>query len=305
MEYNLLPQPCLRAGQWHRSWLDPQKPCLINCELFGRHAAYFESAIVPLWQEGYDSLVSRAHIKEGTIALDIGTGTGEVALRLGRVVGGSGRVVAIDAQPEMLQIAKQKAKERGIQNIEFKESTMESMNLTGDSFDSVLGNYSLCCCSDYGAALAECLRVLKRGGRLTYNHSGPNDPLPFQVIVKIFESYKTNNPSKKLEKLRMAELAQYEAVEKYTDPFVTLDEMRSVGFSNAEATLARRSVRYKDVGGYIDEWILFDWALEAEEIAAADLQRFRREASDALNPLSEGPGFNIERDTIFFTGLKP
>jgi hypothetical protein len=140
---------------------------------------------------------------------------------------------------------------------------------------------------------------------LTYSHSGPNDPLAFQVIVKIFENYKTNNPSKRLEELRTAELAQYEAVEKYTEPFVTLEEMRSVGFSNAEATLTRRSDRYKDVRAYIDEWILFDWALEAEEIAAADLQRFRREASDALNPLSEGPGFNVERDTIFFTGVKP
>jgi ubiquinone/menaquinone biosynthesis C-methylase UbiE len=284
--------------------LDPQKPCLTNCELFGKHAAYFESTIVPLWQEGYDSLVSRAHVKEGSATLDVGTGTGEVALRLGRLVGGSGRVVAIDAQPEMLQIAKQKAKERGVRNIEFKESTMELMNLTDDSFDSVLGHYSLCCCSDYRATLEECLRVLKRGGRLTYNHSGPNDPLPFQVISKIFENYKTKRPSKKLEELRIAELSQFEAVDKYTDPFVTLEEMRSVGFSNAEATLSKRSVRYDGVAAYIDEWIMFDWVLEAEEISDVDLQRFRKEATDALTPLSEGPGFKVERDTIFFTGVK-
>ena len=213
-------------------------------------------------------------------------------------------MVAIDAQPEMLQIARRKANERGVQNIEFKESTMESMKLPDDSFDSVLAHYSLCCCSDYRATLDECFRVLREGGRLTYNHGGAADPLPFQVIFKIFENYKTNSPSKDLEEMRSAEFAQAEAVEKYTDPYVTLDEMRGAGFKNAEATLTKRGVRYKDVAAYVDEWILFDWATEAEEISPADLRRFRREATEALAPLSEGPGFNVERDTIFFTGKR-
>lgn len=284
--------------------MDSQKPCLINSELFGRHATYFESAIVPLWQEVYDSLVSRAHISEGSSVLDVGTGTGEVALRLGRLVGQRGQVVAIDAQTEMLQIATSKAQNQGLHNIEFKQMPMEAMALPDGSFESIVGNYSLCCCMDYKASLAECLRVTRPGGRLTYNHTGPLDSLASQVIFKIFEGYKTRAPSKRLKEIRASNAAQVEAVEKYRDPFVTLNLIRSLGYDEAEATVVRRVIKYKDASSFIDEWLSFDWRAEAEEIPSADLKGFRKEVVGALSPLSKGPKFSVASDMVFFTALK-
>jgi ubiquinone/menaquinone biosynthesis C-methylase UbiE len=284
--------------------LDKQKACLVNCELFGKHAATWESAIVPLWQGVYDSLVDRARIAEGSRVLDVGTGTGEVALRLGRLVGKSGSVVGIDGQPEMLQIAERKAKASRSDKVEFREMSMEDMSLPDGSFDSVVGNYSLCCSMDYEAVLAECHRVLKPGGRLTYNHFGPSDPLTYEVMMKIFEDYKTKTPSKKLEEIREATTLQSEGVEKYRDPAVTLGAIRSVGFNEAEATLAQRVIDYKDAGSFVDEWLNFDWSSETQEIPAARLKTFRKEAIEAVSPLSKGKGFRVESDELFFTGLK-
>ena len=284
--------------------LDPEKACLVNCELFGKHAGLFESAIVPLWQGVYDSLVQRAQIDEASRVLDVGTGTGEVALRLGRLVGRKGRVVGIDAQPEMLQIAMRKAKSDGFGNVEFKQMPMEEINLPEDSFDSVVGNYSLCCCMDYEATLSECRRVLKLGGRLTYNHGGPSDPLAYQVITRIFEDYKTTTPTKKLSEIREASALQSEAVQKYRDPMVTLDTLRSIGFEEAEATVTQRVIDYKDAGGFVDEWISFDWSSEVEEISFPEMKVFRKEAIEALRPLSKVEGFRVESDEVFFTGLK-
>jgi O-methyltransferase/aklanonic acid methyltransferase len=280
------------------------KPCPCFCELFGKCAACFESSYVPLWQEVYDSVVARAKIAEGSSVLDVGTGTGEVALRLSSLVGRKGSVVAIDAETKMLQIAKRKARDRGFRNLKFRKTSMEAMDLPDRSFDTVVGNYSLCCVMDYKAALAECLRVLKPGGRMTYNHMGPSDPLASQVIVKIFEEYKTRSPSKNLKEIRDSEAAQAEGVEEYRDPFVTLTAMRSVGFDQAEATVAQRNMRYKDAGAFVDQWLLFDWASEAEEIPPEELKRFRNEAIGALGPLSKGPEFRVESDMIFFTGLR-
>lgn len=284
--------------------MGPQKPCLANCELFGSRADFWESTIVPLWQESYDSLISRARISEGSRVLDIGTGSGEVGIRMARLVGGKGRVVAIDAQPEMLQIASSKALQRGFRNIEFKETSMESMDLPDSSFDSAVGSYSLCCCTDYRASLAECYRVLKRGGRLTFNHGGPVRPLPFQVVANIFEGYKTGSPSESLKEMRRSVVVQAEAVEKYLDPFVTLEAMRGIGYAGAEATLTKEGLRYESARSYIDEWLLFDWGMETAEIPPADVERFRKEATDALMPLSKGAGFNVTRDTVFYTGVK-
>jgi len=294
----------LRTSPRRRILLDPEKACLVNCELFGKHAAQFESAIVPLWQGVYDSLVQRARIAEASRVLDVGTGTGEVALRLGRLVGRKGRVVGIDAQPEMLQIAVRKAKGSGSGNIEFQQMPMEDMKLPDDSFNSVVGNYSLCCCMDYEATLAECHRVLKPGGRVTYNHGGPSDPLAYQVITRIFEDYKTKTPSKKLNDIREAQVLQAEAVEKYREPLVTLNVIRSLGFDEAEATVTQRVIDYKEVGRFVDEWLSFDWSAEAEEIPSPELKMFRKEAIEALRPLSKVEGFRVETDELFFTGLK-
>ena len=284
--------------------MDLEKACLINCQLFGKHAAQFESSIVPLWQGVYDSLVEKARIAQGSSVLDVGTGTGEVALRLSRLVGPKGRVLAADVQPEMLRIAKTKARDSG-GNIEFKETSMETLDIPDDSFDSVVGNYSLCCCIDYEATLAGCLRVLKPGGRLTYNHGGPSDPLHFQIMIKIFEGYKTASPSKRLQDIREAELLQFDAVDKYREPSVTQEAMRGLGYERVEATLTQRVLNYEDVGKFVDEWINFDWAAEVEEISPEAVKRFRGEAISALSPLWKGPGFRVVSDMVFFTGQKP
>jgi demethylmenaquinone methyltransferase/2-methoxy-6-polyprenyl-1,4-benzoquinol methylase len=294
----------LRTSPCKIWFMDKKKACLVNCELFGKHAATWESAIVPHWQGVYDTLVDRARIAEGSRVLDVGTGTGEVALRLSRLVGKRGSVVGVDAQPEMLQIAERKAKAGRFDNVEFREMSMEDMSLPDGSFDFVVGNYSLCCSVDYEAVLAECHRVLKPGGRLTYNHFGPSDPLTYQVLVKIFEDYKTKTPSKKLEEIREATTLQSEGVEKYRNPAVTLDAIRSVGFDEAEATLVQRVINYRDAGSFVDEWLTFDWSSEVAEIPPAQVKVFRKEAIDAISPLVKGEGFRVEGDELFFTGLK-
>ena len=278
--------------------------CSVNSELFGRRGGFFDEAIAPLWSEVYDSLVARADVCKGSSVLDLGTGSGEVAIRLARAVGRKGKVLAIDEQSTMLGLARRKSRSRGL-NIEFEQMSMEKMDLPVNRFDSVLANYSLCCCMDYRAALKECLRVLRPGGRLTYNHGGPSDPLANQVIFSLFEAYKSRSPSRKLREFRRLRDAQVEAFRKYRDPFTCLELMRSLGFENSEATLSRHSLRYKGARIYVDEWISFDWSPEAEEISAEDLRRFRSEAIRALAPLSKEPGFVVERDVVYFTGLKP
>ncbi|HKT21299.1 MAG TPA: methyltransferase domain-containing protein [Nitrososphaerales archaeon] len=284
--------------------MSSQEPCRFNCELFGKRAHFWESTVVPLWQESYHSLVKRARVAEGSAALDVGTGSGEVAIRLASLVGDGGRVVGIDSQPEMLEIARRKASGRGLRNVEFREMPMESMDLADGAFDSVVASYSLCCCTDYRATLEECFRVLSGGGRLTYDHGGPNNPPAYQVITDLFEEYKPKAPSKKLKEMRESEASQAEAVEEYLDPFATLKALRDVGFADAEATLTRTVLRYGSVESYVDEWLLFDWALEAEEMPPATLARFRKAAAEALAPQAKGGTFDVERDTIFFTGVK-
>ena len=117
-----------------------------------------------------------------------------------------------------------------------------------------------------------------------------------QVIFKIFEGYKTSSPSDNLRGFRESRDAQVEAFKKYRDPFTSLELMRSLGYEDAEAALTRHSLDYEHPGSFIDQWLLFDWAAEAEEISPRDLSRFKKEATEAIRPLSKGPRFIVERD---------
>ncbi len=284
--------------------MEPKDSCLVNCNKFGRQAEYFESFVVPLWQGVYDSLISRARLSPGESVLDTGTGSGEVAMRAGKAVGQKGRVLGIDVQPEMLRIARTKAAERGLANVKFRQMPIEALDLSDDSFDKVVGNYSLCCCTEYGQGLEEVLRVMKPGGRLAYNHGGPKDSPAMAVVSDIFGKYKTRKPSEALRDLRASDEALRKAVERYRDPSTTLSLLRSLGYSDPRADVVRRVLTYKSPRAFVDRLLAFDWSSEAGEIPAAEIGRFAAEAAGALGGSSTNKDFRYEDDMIFFTATK-
>ncbi|HZW84853.1 MAG TPA: methyltransferase domain-containing protein [Nitrososphaerales archaeon] len=260
--------------------------------------------MAPLWQDVYDSLVERALIPTGASVLDVGAGTGETAIRASKFAGPSGRVIGVDREEQMLGIARRKARALHLGNLEFKEMSFEELALDDRSFDRVIGNYSICCCSSYDDALSECLRVLKPGGTMTFNQSGPFEPLEFQIAFDTFEKYKTKRPSERLRDNRKADIAQKKAVEKYRDPFVTLSAMRKIGFKDVEANISQRTIRYKDVGAFLDRMLAFSWHNEADEMPMESVEGFRAEATNSLKPYSTTAGFLVRDEMITYTGRR-
>ncbi len=112
-----------------------------------------------------DGVIGRAAIKSGDHVLDLGTGTGSVALRLGAAVGASGRVVGHDISQDMLGIATRRAAQMGLSNVEFLDGRAESIPAEDSSFDVVLASLSLMYVIDREAAAREIVRVLRPGGR--------------------------------------------------------------------------------------------------------------------------------------------
>ena len=77
-------------------------------------------------QKVSNKLVELAEIKPGDKVLDIATGIGEPAVTAARSVKPNGKVVAIDISPQMLAIAKTRAKSLGLDDIiEFRENDGE------------------------------------------------------------------------------------------------------------------------------------------------------------------------------------
>jgi len=105
-------------------------------------------------------------INEGDSVLDIGCGAGVGSLIAGTMTGPKGKVVGIDLVPEMLERAKKNRDQTSLQNVEFLESSAESLSFPDESFDIVISNGVINLIPDKAKAMREVFRVLKLNGHL-------------------------------------------------------------------------------------------------------------------------------------------
>jgi enediyne biosynthesis protein CalE5 len=136
-----------------------------------------------------EQVIARAGLRPGEQALDIGAGTGSVALRAAALVAPGGRITGIDISSEMLALARRRADELGLDDISFREGRAEAIPADDDAFDVALASLSLMYVIDRGAAAREIARVIRPGGRLVAAvWAGPEqcDIARFQQIVSSF-----------------------------------------------------------------------------------------------------------------------
>jgi ubiquinone/menaquinone biosynthesis C-methylase UbiE len=124
-------------------------------------------------QKVSDKIVELAEIKPGDKVLDIATGIGEPAVTAARKVKPNGKVVATDISPQMLAIAKTRAKSLSLDSvIEFREIDGEKLDVLGPSttakkFDAILSRWGLMFFSNLPAALVRIRQMLITNGRLS------------------------------------------------------------------------------------------------------------------------------------------
>jgi len=94
--------------------------------------------------------------------LDVATGGGHTAVTLAEYVK---KVVAIDITPEMLAEAEKGARQKGINNIEFRLEDVHDLNYPDSLFDIVASRFAAHHFSHIKRALREMCRVLKTGGK--------------------------------------------------------------------------------------------------------------------------------------------
>ena len=111
--------------------------------------------------------VSLAGLHPGEAVLDVGCGTGTLAIDVQRRVGSAGRVVGIDPSAEQIAHARAKAARRNMP-IEFQIGVIEQLAFPDQTFDVVLSTLMMhhLPASLKRQGLVEIARVLKPGGRL-------------------------------------------------------------------------------------------------------------------------------------------
>ena len=110
--------------------------------------------------------VDAAAVGPGDSALDVCCGTGDMAFELRERVGPSGRVIGADFSENMLEIAREKAAERGLADVTFEWGDALNLSYETGSFDAVTVGFGVRNLADLDAGVTELGRVLKPGGRL-------------------------------------------------------------------------------------------------------------------------------------------
>jgi ubiquinone/menaquinone biosynthesis C-methylase UbiE len=130
-------------------------------------------------------LVALARIRPGSSVLDVGGGYGEPSLAAARVAGRNGRVVCTDISPGLLAFARERAREAGLDNIEFIEADAEQLDFETGSFDAIVSRAVLMFLRDVSGTLMRLRSFLKPGGRLAASVWGDNSKVQFAAAGSI------------------------------------------------------------------------------------------------------------------------
>ena len=274
-------------------------------EIFDDSAETYDCCETQVFEPLAEELVRRAEIAEGSRVLDLGTGTGIAAFKALEKVGPDGYVLGIDVAAGLLAVAEEKVKRKDAENIEFKRMSMNSMDLSADSFDRVIGNFSLCCSFYYERALGEAHRVLKPGGRLAYSHDGPSQNPLDTVFDAVYSKHKVKEPSERLGQTREADSLQATHWSRFKDPFAALGALEAAGFREREASIFYPQWIFYEVEAYMDYRFTGGLSeLELSEMGPRQRDKLRKGLIESLNPFSSKDGLVVRQEVLHLSGHK-
>lgn len=126
-------------------------------------------------------------VRPGQRILDLGGGTGDLTAKFSRIVGDKGQVILADINNSMLNVGRNKLRDKGIVgNVYYVQANAEQLPFPDNYFDCITISFCLRNVTDKEKALKSMLRVLKPGGRLlVLEFSKPT----FTPLSKVYDAY--------------------------------------------------------------------------------------------------------------------
>ena len=105
--------------------------------------------------------VTRGYLKPEMQVLEFGCGTGSTAIAHAPYVK---HIQAIDFSSKMIEIARHKADAAKVENVTFRQSSIDELGVPDETFDAVLGLSILHLLDDRDPVIAKVYKMLKSGG---------------------------------------------------------------------------------------------------------------------------------------------
>jgi len=233
--------------------------------------AQFVPALFAPWGE---VLADAARIAAGQQVLDVGCGTGALALDAAARVGTSGAVTGLDANAQMLAVARRKAT-----NVRWIEGRAEALPFADASFDAVASQFALMFFDDRAQGLREMARVLRAGGRLAVAVCDALERSPGYCAFAAL-----------LERLFGAAIA-----DAFRAPFALGDAARlaalceQAGIGGAEIEARSGTLRFASIDALVSSERECVWTLGGL-LDAAQFERLLAASREALAPFAQADG---------------
>src|SRR5262249_9840368 len=109
-----------------------------------------------------------AGIGLGQRVLELGSGMGDVAMLVARIVGPSGEVIGVERDAESIQFAQSRATQAGLHNIFFTQSDISQLS-TERQFDAAVGRFILQYIPDVAQVLRSLSASVRPGGIIAFH----------------------------------------------------------------------------------------------------------------------------------------
>ncbi|HTF82192.1 MAG TPA: arsenite methyltransferase [Cytophagales bacterium] len=129
-----------------------------------------------------------AHIRQGDVVVDLGSGAGNDCFVARHEAGASGKIIGIDFAEPMIKRAKENAEKLGYDNVEFRYGDLEEIPVSDGSVDVVVSNCVLNLVPNKSKVFSEIFRILKHGGHFSISDVVLVGALP-EALQKDAEMY--------------------------------------------------------------------------------------------------------------------
>jgi ubiquinone/menaquinone biosynthesis C-methylase UbiE len=142
-----------------------------------------------------ERLFREAGIGPGQRVLDLGSGVGDVAMLVARLVGPTGEVVGIERDASSIAQARARAAAAGLRNISFRQTDVNQV-VSDRSFDAGVGRFILMFLPDPVSVLHSVFRLIRPDGVMAFQEPswipflalGRRLPLWFKALSAIHET---------------------------------------------------------------------------------------------------------------------
>ena len=226
----MLPHPVIKT----RFETEEQKAGFVN-QLFDRGAQYYDGIVS--WGflgsgSGYRRWALTRHgLHPGQRLLDVGCGTGLVAVEAARILGGAENITCLDPSAGMLSVAKSKL------NARFIQGGAEDIPLADGSFDFLTMGYALRHVKSLEQAFSEYHRVLASGGKvLLLEITKPSNRAGTAVLKAYFKGVYPRLARIFTGSQAAEDLLEYywETIEACVRPELILEALSKVGFKQVK-----------------------------------------------------------------------